>query len=141
MPFFKFSLPMKNANSKHATLKLSRNGPLITCWSFAELTNAIWLPSSTAVFRWCLGQGRSGTVCLKGRDYFRPFKLIQSSSPERCPHLLRSGSEKQLVVENVRSVTPSSTNDSHEARKDWPGGFGVSIEIRMEWWQAEWLRV
>ena len=38
---------------------------------------------------------------------------------------LISGFEARLFVvdheEDVRSVTPSSTNDSPEARKDWPG--------------------
>ena len=37
---------------------------------------------------------------------------------------LTSGFEARLFVdheEDVRSVTPSSTNDSPEARKDWPG--------------------
>lgn len=37
---------------------------------------------------------------------------------------LTSGFEKQLFVDDeddVRSATPSSTNDSPEERKDWPG--------------------
>jgi hypothetical protein len=37
---------------------------------------------------------------------------------------LTSGFEERLFAdheEDVRSVTPSSTNDSPEARKDWPG--------------------
>ena len=40
---------------------------------------------------------------------------------------LTSGCEERLLAvgvdheEDVRSVTPSSTNDSPEARKDWPG--------------------
>jgi hypothetical protein len=37
---------------------------------------------------------------------------------------LISGFEERLFAdheEDVRSVTPSSTNDSPEARKDWPG--------------------
>jgi hypothetical protein len=43
---------------------------------------------------------------------------------------LTSGFEERLFVdheEGVRSVTPSSTNDSPEARKDWPG-CGSSVD-------------
>jgi hypothetical protein len=64
--FFNFPQPMNYGNSKHATMKLSRDGFLIPCWGFAKLTKLMRPLNSTANFQGSLGQRRSGAVCSKG---------------------------------------------------------------------------